>query len=165
MPVLPVRACFAQSGNPLVKLVARLNRRGLCAPPTRNAETVKNHPRGVGSIECVKVNASHVVIQKIVTLFQGEVNAYASDPFRVVFASLQRTQKPGREARAAGQFRDTFESAHGGNRHDPGDNGNVDSGERTAFAEIEEIAVIEKELCDHVVGAGIDFRFEVIHFD
>src|SRR5436309_14710809 len=68
---------------------ARLSGRGLSASPTRNAETVKNHPRGIGSIECVKVNASHVVIQKIVTLFQGEVNADASDPFRIVFASLK----------------------------------------------------------------------------
>ena len=165
MPISPLHACDRSIWQQAVKLVARLNRRGLCASPTRNAETVKNHARGVGSIEGVKVNAGHVVIQKIVALFQGEVNADAPDPFRVVLASLQRTQNPGREACAASQFRDAFESAHGGNRHDPGDNGNMDSGERTTFAEIEEVAVIEKELCDHVVGAGIDFRFEVIHFD
>ena len=149
----------------LANLVARLNRRGVYAPPTRNAETVKNYPRGGGSIECIKVNAAHVVIQKIVTLFQGKVDANAPDPFSIVFASLQSTQKLGREACSTGQFRDTFESAYGGNRHDPGDNRNVDSGERTTFAEIEEVAIIEKKLCDHVVGAGVDFRFEMIHFD
>ena len=38
-------------------------------------------------------------------------------------------------------------------------------GERTAFAEIEEVAIIEKQLCDDVVGACVHFRFEVIHFD
>ena len=124
--------------------IARLNGRGLCAPPMRNAETVKNHPRGVGSIESVKVNAGHLVIQKIVTLFQGEVNADAPDHFRIVFASLKSTQNLGREPCATGQFRDPFESAHRGNRHDPGDNGNVDSGERTTFAEIEKVAIIEK---------------------
>ena len=158
-------ACGQSTGKPLANLVARLSGWGLCASPTRNAETVKNHPRRIGSIECVKVNAGHVVIQKIVTLFQGEVNADAPDPFRIVFASLKSAHKLRREACAASQFRDAFESADGGNRHDPGDNGNVDSSECTTFAEIEEIAVIEKELCDHVVGAGVHFRFKVIHFD
>jgi hypothetical protein len=68
--------------------IARLNGRGLCASPTRNAEAVKNYPRGVGTIECIEVNAGDVVIQKIVTLFQGEVNTDATDHFRIVFASL-----------------------------------------------------------------------------
>ncbi len=70
MRIPHLRACGRSLGKPpLANLVARRNGRGLCAPPTRNAETVKNHPRGVGSIEGVKVNAGHVVIQKIVTLF------------------------------------------------------------------------------------------------
>ena len=68
--------------------IARLNGRGLCVSPMRNAEAVKNYPRGVGTIECVEVNAGNVVIQKIVTLFQGEVNTHALDHFRIVFASL-----------------------------------------------------------------------------
>jgi hypothetical protein len=68
-----------------------------------NAETVKNYARGVGAIEGVKVNAGHVVIQKIVTLFQGEVNSDAPDSFRIVFASLKSAQKPGRKACATGQ--------------------------------------------------------------
>ncbi len=62
--------------------IARLNGLWLCAPPTRNTEAVKNYPGGVGSIECVKVNAGNVVIQKIVALFQGEVNTHAPDHFR-----------------------------------------------------------------------------------
>ena len=130
--------------KPLANLVARLNRRGLCAPPTRNAETVKNYPCGVGAIERVKVNAGHVVIQEIVTLFQGEVNADAPDHFRIVIASLKSTQKLGWEARAPGQLRDAFESVHGGNRHDARDNGDMNVGERTTFAEIEKVAIIEK---------------------
>jgi len=124
--------------------IARLNGRGLCAPPMRNAETVKNHPRGVGSIESVKVNAGHLVIQKIVTLFQGEVNADAPDHFRIVFASLKSTQKLGRKARAPGQLRDAFESVHGRDRHDARDNGDMNVGEGTTFAEIEKVAIIEK---------------------
>src|SRR5438034_3375907 len=91
--------------TPLANLVARLNRRNLCAPPTRNAKTVKNYPRGVGAIERVKVNAGDVVIQKIVTLFQGEVNADAPDHFRIAFTSLESTQKLGWKARPAAQLR------------------------------------------------------------
>ena len=158
-------ACGRSTGKALANLVAQLSGRGPCASPTRNTEAVKNHPRGVGSIECVKVNTGYVVIQKIVTLFQREVNTDPPNAFRVVFASLKSTHKLRREACTASQFRDAFESADGGNRHYPGDNGNVDSSERTTFAEIEEVAVIEKELRDHVVGAGVHFRFKMIHFD
>ena len=55
---------------------------------TRNAEAVKNYSRSVGTIERVEVNTGNVVIQKIVTLFQGEVNTHAADHFTIVFASL-----------------------------------------------------------------------------
>src|SRR5437764_8215654 len=68
--------------------IARLNGLWLCAPPTLNTEAVKNYPGGVGSIECVKVNDGNVVIQKIVALFQCEVNTDAPDHFRIVLASL-----------------------------------------------------------------------------
>ena len=67
---------------------SRLTGRGLCVSPARNPEAVKNYARGVGPIECVEMNAGNVVIQEIVTLFQGEVNTDAPDPFRIVFASL-----------------------------------------------------------------------------
>src|SRR5438094_8120923 len=128
----------------LANLVARRNRRGLCGSPTRNAKTIKNYSRGVGAIERVKVNAGHVIIQKIVTLFQGEVNADAPDHFRIAFASLKSTQKLGWKARPPSQLRDAFESVHGSNRHDAGDNGDMNVGERTAFAEIEKVAIIEE---------------------
>ena len=128
----------------LLSGIARLNGLGLCVPATRNTEAVKNYPRGVGTIEGVEVNAGYVVIQKIVTLFQGEVNADAPDHFRIVFATLESTQKLGRKACATGQIRDAFESAHGGNRHDARDNGNMNVGEGTTFAEIEKVAIIEK---------------------
>ena len=128
----------------LLSGIARLNGLGLYVPATRNTEAVKNYPRGVGAIEGVEVNAGYVVIQKIVTLFQGEVNADAPDHFRIVFATLKSTQKLGREACATGQLRDAFESVHGGNRHDARDNGDMNVGERTTFAEIEEVAIIKK---------------------
>ena len=128
----------------LLSGIARLNGLGLCVPATRNTEAVKNYPRGVGTIEGVEVNAGYVVIQKIVTLFQGEVNSDAPDSFRIIFASLKRAQKPGRKACATGQLRNAFESADRRNRHDPRDNWDVNASERTTFAKIEEIAIIEK---------------------
>ena len=72
----------------LLNGITQLNGLGLCVPATRNTEAVKNYPRGVGAIEGVEVNAGYVVIQKIVTLFQSEVNTDAPDHFRIVLASL-----------------------------------------------------------------------------
>src|ERR1700746_222625 len=144
MLIADLRVCVRLMCKRLAKLVARRNLRSLCAPRPWNAETVKNYPRGVGAIKRVKMNAGHIIIQKTVTLFQGEVNAHASDHFRIVFASLKSAQKLCREARARGQFRDTFESVHGSDRHDPRDNGDMNASERTTFAEIEKVAIVEK---------------------
>src|SRR6266446_5435720 len=41
----------------------------------------------------------------------------------------------------------------------------MDAGKRTAFPEIEEVPIIEKQLSDYIVRPGIDLRLEVIHFD
>ena len=117
---------------------------GVWAAPPRDAETVENYPRSIRAIERVEMNAGNVVIQKIVTLFQGEVNTNAADHFGIVSASLQSAQKLGRETRAAGQLGDAFEAIHGRNRHDAGDNGDMNVGKGTTFAEIEEVAIIEK---------------------
>ena len=43
-----------------------------------------------------------MVIQKIMTLFQGEVNADTLDHFRIVLATLYRAQKSRRKTSAAG---------------------------------------------------------------
>src|SRR5437773_3606367 len=110
----------------------------------RNAETIENHTCSVGTIECVEVDTGNPVIQKIVTLFQGEVNADALDHFRIVFAPLQSTQQFGWKTRAPGQLGNAFESTHGGNRHDSGDDRDADAGERAPFAEIKKVAIIEK---------------------
>ena len=55
---------------------------------SRYAETVKDDPCGVGAIERIEMDAGDVVIQKIMTLFQSEVNTNSLDAFRVIFASL-----------------------------------------------------------------------------
>jgi hypothetical protein len=60
---------------------------------TGNAEAIEDCARRVGAIEGVEVNSGYVVIQEIVTLFQGEVNPDATDHFTIVFATLQSAQK------------------------------------------------------------------------
>ena len=37
--------------------------------------------------------------------------------------------------------------------------------EHAAFPEIEKVAIIEKQLCDNVISAGIHFGFEIIHLN
>ena len=56
-----------------------LRDRDLCVALTRNAEAVEDCPRRVGAIEGIEVDSGNVVIQKIVTLFQGEVNPDATN--------------------------------------------------------------------------------------
>jgi hypothetical protein len=139
--------------------------RDLGVAPTGNAEAVEDGARRVGAVEGVEMDSGDVVVQEVVALFQGEVDADAADHLAIVVATLEGAQKLGGKAGAAGELGDAFEAAHGGDRHDAGDDRDVDAGERTTFAEIEEVAIIEEELGDDVVGAGVDLRFEVIHFD
>ena len=75
-------------------------------PSTRDTKAVKNHARGIGTIESIKMNSGYVVIEKIVTLFQGKVNAYALHHFGIVFAALYRAEKSCRKAGAPGQLCD-----------------------------------------------------------
>ncbi len=60
----------------------------LRAPQTRNAKAIENDSGRVGAVEGVEVNPGDVVIQKIVALFQSEVNADAANHFTIVFAAL-----------------------------------------------------------------------------
>lgn len=103
------------------------------------------------------MDAGNVVIQEVVTLLEGEMNAHAADHLAIAFAALESTQKPGRKACAPGEFGDAFESARGSDRHDAGDDGEINPSKCATFAVIKEISVIEKELGDDVVGPSINF--------
>ena len=50
------------------------------------------------------------------------------------------------------------------NRHDSGNDGDVDARQFAAVAKIEKIAVVEEKLGHDVVRAGVDLLLEVIHF-
>src|ERR1051325_1005572 len=145
--------------------IEQLNSRGWFFPAARNAKTVKNYARRVGTIQRVEVNARDIVIQKVVTLFQGEVNADTAHAFRIVFAPLQSAQKPRRKSRSTRERRDPRQSFEGSNRHDAGDNRNMNASQRAAFAEIEKIAIVEKKLRHHVIGPRVDLCLKIVHFD
>ena len=124
--------------------IAELDGRNRCVRMTRNTEAVKNYPGSVRAVKCIKVNTRNVVIQKIVALFQRVLNADAPDHLGIVLAMLQSAEKRSREARAARQLGHAFASGNRGNRHDSSNNRDVNLAERTALAEIEEVAIIKK---------------------
>ena len=62
------------------------------------------------------------------------------------------------------EFCHTLDPLGGGDGHDAGDDGDVDSGKSASISKVQKIVVIEKELCADVVGTGIHLRLEVIHF-
>src|SRR4029077_10426074 len=137
--------CSLQSGvvhHRTRRVRSRLSGRRLCFPTTRNAETVKNHARSVRAIESIEMNSGHVVIQKVVTLLQREVNANTLNHFLIVFAPLDGPQKSRREPSATGELSDPPQPAHGGNWHDAGDNRDVDVRQRTTLTKIQEVAVL-----------------------
>src|SRR4029450_7824988 len=69
--------CVFQPGNPSRLTRHLLDARWLWIPTTRNTQTVKDYPCGVGTIECIKMNAGNTVVQKIVALFYREMEADA----------------------------------------------------------------------------------------
>lgn len=104
-----------------------------------------------------------LVVQQVQDLFRGPMGA---DFFGlgVILCACQGAKQLSRKARAQGEFRHPFHPLERGDGHDAGDNGNVDPGQPAPFAEIVEIAVVEKKLRADVIGAGIDFGLEVLNF-
>jgi hypothetical protein len=58
-----------------VRRRTHLRDRDLGVAVARNAEAVEDSPGRVGAVEGVEVNSGDVVVQEVVTLFQGEVDA------------------------------------------------------------------------------------------
>src|SRR5438128_12067698 len=102
---------------------------------TRNTEAVKNYPRSVRAVKCIKVNTRNVVIQKIVALFQRVLNADAPDHLGIVLTMLQSAEKRSRDARAARQLGNAFASGNRGNGHDGRNKRDLSLPECTALTE------------------------------
>jgi hypothetical protein len=66
-----------------------LSDRDLGVALARNSEAVEDCARGVGAVEGVEMDSGDVVIQEIVALFQGEVDADAADHFTIVANSFR----------------------------------------------------------------------------
>ncbi len=50
-----------------------------------------------------------------------------------------------------------------GDGHDAGDDRRLDAGKFATLPEIEEVAIVEKELGDDVVSSGISLALEIVH--
>ena len=58
------------------------------------------------------MDAGDVIIQKVVTLLEGEVNTDAGHHLRLLLAALQRAEELGGKTGATSQLRDALASAH-----------------------------------------------------
>ncbi len=111
------------------------------------------------------MDASDGVVEEVAALFGGPVDADAFDGFGVASGAVDGSHEFGGIASTECEFGDAFEGSEGGDGHDAGDDGDGDAGDFAAFAEVVEVAVVEEELGDDVVGAGVDFGFEEVHFE
>src|SRR3954465_13224502 len=112
-----------------------------CVPTPANTQVIKDDGCRVRAIERVKMNPCHIIFNKIVTLLQCVLDADMPDHFGIVLASLQRTEQLRGKPCAASQRGHAFESTYGGDRHDAGDNRNVNTCQGTTLPEIDEIPV------------------------
>ena len=85
-----------------------------------------------------------VIFEKTTTLLQSVLDADASDHIGIVLAVLESAQKLRRETSASSELGHAFQSADRRNRHNASDDWDVNTSERTAFAEIEKVVIIEK---------------------
>src|SRR3954447_2494180 len=129
----------------------------------RNAEAIEDRPGGVGPVECVEMNTGNVIGDEILALVQRVLNPNLSNHLGIILARLEDTQKLRGKTGAASQISHAFQAADRCNGHDPGDNWDVNARQCAAFPKIEKIAIIEKQLSDNVISAGVDFGFEIIH--
>ena len=109
------------------------------------------------------MNPANFVLEKIVTLLGGVVNAHARDAFRIVLAALQSAEKPCREPRACGQFGHAFHPANRRDWHDPRHDRDVNADKLTTITKIKEVAIIEEKLGDNVVSSRIYLLPQIIH--
>ena len=65
--------------RPTERPIHLLGGRDLCSALAGNAKAIEDGARGVGAVEGVEMNSGDVVVEEIVALFEGEVNADAAD--------------------------------------------------------------------------------------
>jgi len=128
------------------------------------AEALADFARGGGLVERVEMDAGDAVVEEVGALLGGVVEADFADGFGGAVGALEGFEELGGEAAAAGEFGHAFHRAEAGDGHDAGDDGGGDSGEGATVAEVVEIVVVEEKLGADVVGTGVYFGFEVLHF-
>ena len=82
----------------------------------------------VGFVESVKVNAADFFFEQVRALFGRVVDAAFFDGFGIVSGAIQSPKQFRRESRSGGEVRHSFHSFRRRHGHDPGDDGDIDSG-------------------------------------
>ena len=84
--------------------LGRLDRLDFLRTRMPQPEAVKNPPGGVRAIERIEMDSTHLMLEKVVALFRGVVDAHPGDTFGIILTSLQGPKQPGREPGSRGQF-------------------------------------------------------------
>jgi hypothetical protein len=71
--------------------LALANVRSFQISMTRNAEAIENHPGSVRTVQRVEMNSGNIVINEVMALLQGVLNASAPDHLRIILTGLQST--------------------------------------------------------------------------
>lgn len=88
-------------------------------------------------------------------------DAELHDSVRVIAAAVEF----GGEFEGQGRADEALDLGGAGDGHDSGDDGDFDAGGLGALHEFPIVAVIEEELGDEEIEAGVDFAFEVVDVD
>ena len=114
---------------------------------------------GFGFVERVEVEAIDVGGEEFAALARGPVDAVTQDGFGIVGDRVEFDVHLFGDGRAAhgGEFLDLGDVGDG---HDAGDDGHGDADVAAAIHEAEEMGVVEIELGDDEIGAGIDLGLQ-----
>ena len=113
-------------------------------------------------IQGVEVDARDPLVQQIVALLGRPLDSNLLDGIIIVLMPVDPTLQFGREVRAAGQVRHPVQRSDAGDRHDAGDERNVDSDQIATIPPIVECRVVEEELRRDPVRAGIRLGLQVV---
>ena len=100
-------------------------------------------PRRRRTIQRVEVNAGDVVLEKRQTLLRRVVHPDVPHRLRIVLNRFNPLQQVARDARAA-HLREPLDLFDAENRHDAGDDGDVDTGRHCSIAKRQKVRVVEE---------------------
>ena len=106
------------------------------------------------------MNTRDTLIQQVVALFGGPLDAHLLDGIIIVLMAVDSSLEFGRKVRTAGQIRHPIQCSDTGDRHDAGDQGDLDADQIASIAPIVEGRVVEEELRRNPVCTSFGLRLE-----